>query len=267
MQAVDCAPAQLADAFRCANTPLGMQTIVAIIFINALFISVVCVSSLMPYMMRERNVFYRERASFMYAPEVHGLAHLLAEMPWLLLTVLIVLTPLYFMVGFEANAAAYFFYVFVIWLTVMCFVSLGQWSAALFSTGALAQAVISLVLPLAALFAGVYLPKEQLPNGKANGHPHVFWRWAFYIDPVAHAVEALVPSRFIDTSRPSTVNHTIAVPRGAGVEKVDALQFLAVTRGSHYEDRWNQVGYLIAIMGGLQLFHMYCLRYKIINTR
>ena len=36
-QAVDCAPAQAADAFVCTNTPDGMQSIGSIIFINSLF--------------------------------------------------------------------------------------------------------------------------------------------------------------------------------------------------------------------------------------
>jgi hypothetical protein len=259
-QAVDCAPAAHADSFVCENTPAGVQAIVGIIFVNALFVSVVCTTSLLPYMFRERAVLYRERAASMYAPEAHALAHLLVEMPWLLLTVHLVLTPLYFMVGFTPTAPAYWFYLLVIWLTVMCFVWLGQWCAALFSSGALAQAVVSLLLPLAALFAGVYLPKAQLPNGAATGHPHVYWLWFFYIDPVSHAVEALLPSRFYDPTRPSTVNRMIDVPRGAGFVPVDALRVVEATRGSRYEDRWNQVGYLVAIAGGLQVLHLFATR-------
>jgi hypothetical protein len=262
-QAVDCAPAQDADHFVCLNTPGGVQSIVAIIFITALFTSVVCTTALLPYMMRSRRVLYRERASSMYAPEAYALAHLLVELPWLLLTVFIVITPLYFMVGFTPTASAYFFYILVIWLTVLCFLSLGQWVSALFSTGALAQALLSLLLPLAALFAGVYLPKAQLPDGAATGHPHVHWVWAYYIDPISHAVEALVPSRFHDASRPTTVGHMIRVPRGAGFEEREALQFLRDTRGSRYEDRWSQVGYLVAIAGGMQLFHFYAVRHKV----
>jgi hypothetical protein len=294
-QAVDCAPAQHADRFVCNNTPGGVQSIVGIIFINALFgacprnayrarsrscgetltcaihsaaaVSVVCTTALLPYMMRARLVLYRERASYMYAPEAHALAHLAVELPWLLLTVFIVITPLYFMIGFTASTAAYFFYILVVWLCVLCFLSLGQWLGALFSTPAMAQAVLSLLLPLAALFSGMYLPKQQLPNGDANGHPHVFWRWAYEIDPVAHAIEALTPSRFYDAARPSTVQHKIAVPLGAGVQRIDALAFVEATRGSRYENRWNQVGYLCAIFGGLQLFHLYAVRFKVHASR
>lgn len=33
-QAVDCAPAQGADKFKCNNTPGGIQSIISIVFIN-----------------------------------------------------------------------------------------------------------------------------------------------------------------------------------------------------------------------------------------
>lgn len=67
------------------------------------------VSSCLPYMLRQRPVYYRERAARMYAPEAHGVAQLLVELPFTLLTVVVVLTPLYFMVGFSSNPEQYFF--------------------------------------------------------------------------------------------------------------------------------------------------------------
>jgi hypothetical protein len=85
---------------------------------------------------------------------------------------------------------------------------------------------------------------------------------------VEHAVEGLVPSRFHDMlSSPSRTNHTIAVPNGAGYANIDVMAFVEKTRGSSYDDRWNQVGYLIAIAGGFQLFHFYAVRFKVHVTR
>ncbi len=266
-QAVDCAPAQHADAFRCINTPLGVQAAISVVFVNALFSSVVCMSAYLPHSMRELAVFYRERAAGAYSPDAYALANLLVELPWLLLTVLLCISPLYFMVGFQATADAYFFYILVIWLCVTCFISMSQMFSALLSTSAMAQAVASLLLPLASLFAGVYLPKEQLPDGARNGHPHVYWRWMYESNPVAHAVEALVPSCFHDTASPSTVNHTVLVPRGAAVVPMPTLAYLKATRGYEYDNRWAQVGYLVAIAGGLQVGHVLAVRYKVHQTR
>jgi len=82
------------------------------------------------------------------------------------------------MVGFETAPGPFFWYLFIVWLNSMVFCSLGQWFAAMLSNGASAQAIVSLVMPLCALFGGIYLPKSQLPNGTKNGHPHVYWLWA-----------------------------------------------------------------------------------------
>jgi hypothetical protein len=132
-QAVDCAPAQHADHFKCNNTPGGVQSVVSICFIHALFISVVSQAALIPYMFRQRAVFYRERLSGMYRAEAHSLAHLLVEAPTLLLTVMVGVTPLYFMAGFNPKASSYFFYIFIIWLSCMSFAGVGQFYAAHFA--------------------------------------------------------------------------------------------------------------------------------------
>lgn len=65
----------------------------------------------------------------------------------------------------------------MVYVCVMSFISLGQTFSAVFSTGAVAQAFLSLILPLCAVFAGVYLPLPQIPNGTDNGHPGLFLRW------------------------------------------------------------------------------------------
>jgi ABC-type multidrug transport system ATPase subunit len=59
-QAVDCAPAQDADKFVCNNNPSGVQSLISIIFINSLFLPVVCMSALIPFMYRQ--VRTKERA-------------------------------------------------------------------------------------------------------------------------------------------------------------------------------------------------------------
>ena len=215
----------------------------------------------------------------MYAPEAHALAHALVEMAWLGFTVVFTLTPLYFMVGFANNAASYFFYMFIIWLDCLCFMGLGQWLVAMLPNAAMSQAATSLLLPIAAIFGGVYLPKNQLPNGAPN-HPGVYWLWLYYIDPVSHSFEALAGSRFADMSRPSTVNHMIDVPRGLEVDHYDALHFLEATRGmvrrsvifgalpltpvglQDYTHRFRQIGYMVAIAGGMQLAHLYAQHFK-----
>jgi hypothetical protein len=127
--------------------------------------------------------------------------------------------------------------------------------------------VNGLVLPLAALFAGVYLPAAQIPNGAATGHPNLYLKWIYYLNPVAHAFEALAATRFADASMPSTVGHMIEVPAGLGVVQVPAQQFVEATRASVHDERFRQIGYLVAIAGGMQVAHFYALHTKNHATR
>ena len=259
---VDCAPATGDDDFNCMNDTGGVQSIVSVVFLTTLFIAILCMNTMLPVLIRERAVFYRERFSSMYSSEVHALSYALAEIPWLIFLVFLIVTGFYFMAGFSSDPEQFFFYCLIVFLLTYVFISLGQWAAAYFPTAEVAQAVIGLVIPLAFLFGGLYLPQPQIPNGAENGHPHIYWQWAYYLDPISYALETLVPARFADKTRPTTVDYKINVPIGTQIIQVDSYDLVSNLYDAHYEDRWKDAGYLCAFIGGLQLFHMYATRFK-----
>jgi hypothetical protein len=75
-------------------------------------------------------------------------------------------------------------------------------------------------------------------------------------------LEALVPARFADKSRPSMVNHTITLQVGSQTIDVDSYQFVTELYSATYENRWADIGCLAAFIGGLQLCHLYATRFK-----
>jgi hypothetical protein len=85
---------------------------------------------------------------------------------------------------------------------------------------------------------------------------------AYYIDPISYALEALVPARFADMSRPSTVNHTIVLNVGGTSIPVDAKAYVTELYDADYNDRWPAIGCLAAFVVGLQACHIYATRYK-----
>lgn len=109
-QSFDCAPATGTDNYSCINDLGGVQSIVSCTFLTTLFIGILCMNTMLPVLMRERAVFYRERFSYMYQPEAHSLSYAIAEVPWLVLLVFLITTCFYFMAGFNPAAAYYFFY-------------------------------------------------------------------------------------------------------------------------------------------------------------
>ena len=178
----ECAPATGADHYACNNDLGGVQSVVAVVFITALFTSFLCMSTVLPVMVRERAVLYRERFSYMYAPEIHALSYFLAEVPWLVFQMLLTFAGTYFMLGFEVRADFFWTYIFIVGEMVLVFISIGQWAAAHFPTADVAQTTLGVILPLCFLFGGLYLPKPLIPNGPSDNpvtnHPHIYWQWA-----------------------------------------------------------------------------------------
>lgn len=81
-QALDCAPAQDADDFRCVDKATQVQAVMSVVFLSCLYVSVVHQSSALPFFFRQRPAFTRERQSSMYSPEAHALALVTVEAPW-----------------------------------------------------------------------------------------------------------------------------------------------------------------------------------------
>lgn len=101
--------------------------------------------------------------------EVHALSFAVMELPWLLLLVLIVVTPFYFMVGLNSSPGFYFFFILVVWQMGFTFISVGMLAAAVFPTAAVAQTVIGIAIPLCFLFGGLYLPCAASPLPVSDG--------------------------------------------------------------------------------------------------
>jgi hypothetical protein len=124
----------------------GMQSLTSVIFMGGLFVAILVMMLAMPNFFKERAVFYRERASYMYMPEVYTLTFFLIEIPWVWFNVWVSITILYFMCGFVAKASTYFFFVFVVWIASMVFLAMGQLLSSAVSTMNAAQVCTWLLL-------------------------------------------------------------------------------------------------------------------------
>ena len=80
------------------------------------------------------------------------------------------------------------FHVLVNVLVSYAFLSFGQAVACVCKTIQTAQAGTSAAIPIAfLLFGGLYLPLPQIP---------VYWKWGYYINPVAFAIQSVVALQF-----------------------------------------------------------------------
>ena len=121
------------------------------------------------------QIYYREAASKTYKQLPFAISMVLAEMPYSLLCAVTFFLPIYFIPGFnpEPSKAGYFF--FIVLITELFAVTLGQTIAAWTPSTFIAVLLNPFLIIIFALFCGVAVPKPQIPG---------FWRvWLYELDP------------------------------------------------------------------------------------
>ncbi|XP_074574926.1 ABC transporter G family member 36-like isoform X2 [Curcuma longa] len=154
-----------------------------------LFIGVQNSSSVQPVVAIERTVFYRERAAGMYSALPYAFGQVTIEIPYILVQALIYGVIVYSMIGFEWTAAKFFWYIFFMYFTLLYFTFYGMMAVGLTPNHHIASIVSAAFYAIWNLFSGFLIPRPQIP---------VWWRWYYWICPVAWTLYGLVVSQFGD---------------------------------------------------------------------
>lgn len=211
----------------------------------------------MPVLIRSRAVMYRERASRLYAPEVHAAAFALVELPWVGFTCLAVVPILYFMVGLVPTASAFFFFVFVTFTFAYMLLSLGHAIAALVPDAETAISLLSGIIPVFFLFGGLLIAASDIP---------VWFTWMYRLDPLSYAITAVAAPQF-QPRRPCSGPYpdgdcpTVTVLSAAGVARVDRVAYVEQHYGIYYADRWRCVGFIACFAAFNQVVHFLATRF------
>ncbi|ONK59473.1 uncharacterized protein A4U43_C08F6790 [Asparagus officinalis] len=154
-----------------------------------LFIGVQNASSVQPVVAIERTVFYRERAAGMYSALPYAFGQVAIELPYVLAQSLIYGVIVYAMIGFEWTVAKFFWYMFFMYFTLLYFTFYGMMAVGLTPNHNIASIVSSAFYAIWNLFSGFLIPRTKIP---------VWWRWYYWICPVAWTLYGLVASQFGD---------------------------------------------------------------------
>ncbi len=131
-----------------------------------------------------RLIFYRESAAKAYKQFPFALSMVLAELPYSVLCAVGFFIPLYYLPGFlgESSRAGYQF--FMILITELFSVTLGQMIAAITPSSFISMLLNPFIIIVFALFCGVTIPKPDIPG---------FWRaWLYQLDPFTRLVGGMV---------------------------------------------------------------------------
>uniref|UniRef100_A0A2N9HXZ1 ABC transporter domain-containing protein n=1 Tax=Fagus sylvatica TaxID=28930 RepID=A0A2N9HXZ1_FAGSY len=162
-------------------------------YASVLFLGVQNASSVQPVVAIERIVFYRERAAGMYSALPYAFAQVMIEIPYIFVQAVVYGVLVYSMIGFEWTVTKFFWYLFFMYFTLLYFTFYGMMAVALTPTHQIASIVSSAFYGIWNLFSGFLIPRTRIP---------VWWRWYYWICPVAWTLYGLVASQFGDVQKP-----------------------------------------------------------------
>ncbi|XP_060212779.1 pleiotropic drug resistance protein 1-like [Lycium barbarum] len=154
-----------------------------------LFLGVQNASSVQPVVAVERTVFYRERAAGMYSAIPYAFGQVIIEIPYIFVQAAFYGIIVYAMIGFEWTVAKFFWYFFIMYFTLLYFTFYGMMTVAVTPNQNVASIVAAFFYAIWNLFSGFIVPRPRIP---------IWWRWYYWVCPVAWTLYGLVASQFGD---------------------------------------------------------------------
>mmetsp|Transcript_10461 Transcript_10461/g.26329 ORF Transcript_10461/g.26329 Transcript_10461/m.26329 type:complete len:1533 (+) Transcript_10461:208-4806(+) len=176
----------------------------------------------------ERGPYYRERASYCYSSITYILSFILSELPYQLLSIVMIVIPVYFMAGLQLSAAHFFKFALVYLLSSLASTALCQASATITTSLAMATAVVSAILTIFAITAGYILSKADMPK------PYL---GVYYANYVSYSLEAFLSNEFsgLELSCPDNEG-AVPVPVMDSMGVMQTQYFCPMTSGEIYLD-------------------------------
>lgn len=137
-----------------------------------------------------RMIFYREGSSKMYGQFAFASSLVVAEMPYSILCAISFFLPIYYMPGFQMASSRAGYQFFVVLVTELFAVTLGQMIAAITPSPLISALLNPFIIITFALFCGVTIPGPLIPK---------FWRsWLHQLDPFTRLIGGMVVTELHD---------------------------------------------------------------------
>ncbi|KAI0386339.1 ABC-2 type transporter-domain-containing protein [Hypomontagnella monticulosa] len=234
----------------------------------------------------KRAIFFREQLSKMYSTFTFTLAMVVAELPYSILCSVAFFLPLYFIPGFQSEPERAGYQYFMVLITELFAVTLGQVLASIAPSSFVASQFDPFVVITFALFCGVTIPAPQMPG---------FWRaWLYQLDPFTRLIGGTVTTALDNLKvncRPWELNSFTApdgqtcgeymapfLEKGAGYivdNATSACQYCAYKVGNQFYEplgfsfdyRWRDLGIFLAFVGSNLIILFTASRFLNFNRR
>jgi ATP-binding cassette subfamily G (WHITE) protein 2 (SNQ2) len=155
-----------------------------------------------------RMISYREQMSKAYKIFPFALSMVIAELPYSVLCAVAFFLPIYYIPGLQSQSSRAGYQFFIILVTEIFAVTLGQMIAALTPSPFISSLCNPFVIIIFALFCGVTIPKPQIPK---------FWRvWLYELNPFTRLIGGMIVTELHDLQVHCTPEefNTFSAPSG-----------------------------------------------------
>ncbi|XP_014559723.1 hypothetical protein COCVIDRAFT_23948 [Bipolaris victoriae FI3] len=165
------------------NSRTSLQYRVFIIF-QVTVLPALILAQVEPKYAIQRTISFREQMSKAYKTFPFALSMVIAEMPYSILCAVAFFLPLYYIPGLNSESSRAGYQFFIVLITEIFSVTLGQAVAALTPTPFIASYCNPFIIIIFALFCGVTIPKPSIPK---------FWRvWLYELNPFTRLIGGMV---------------------------------------------------------------------------
>ncbi|KAI0155258.1 ABC-2 type transporter [Xylariaceae sp. FL1272] len=235
----------------------------------------------------KRAIFFREQLSKMYSTFTFTLSMVIAELPYSILCSVVFFLPLYFIPGFQAEPTRAGYQYFMVLITELFAISLGQVLAAISPSAFVSSQYDPFIVITFALFCGVTIPYPTMPY---------FWKvWLYQLDPFTRLISGTITTALnglVVNCRDAELNRFTAPDGqtcgeymenffsagGAGYlvnNNTMNCEYCAYTVGNQfynvfgydYNLRWRDLGIFIAFVGSNTLILFMATRFLNWNRR
>jgi hypothetical protein len=206
----------------------GAFSKMAVALNGILFVSIISLNTGIPNFARLRAVFYREAAAGFYARAAYPLALSAAEIPWTAFFGLVFLPINYFMIGFKADAGAFFTAYLALTVASFWYTTIGQGFIAFFPIPLLANIAGGMMIQFTILFGGINISVNKLGG----------WAWFYYVNGFAHALRLFFLPQYEGDKAIIAINGALSTKEAFAFEQL----------GLAAADKWQAFGALVAIV-------------------
>uniref|UniRef100_A0ACD5Y0G5 Uncharacterized protein n=1 Tax=Avena sativa TaxID=4498 RepID=A0ACD5Y0G5_AVESA len=171
------------------NEEQGLFTVLGCMYGITLFTGINNCQSVMPIVSIERSVVYRERFAGMYSPWAYSCAQVAIQIPYVLVQVVLFMLIAYPMIGYAWTAAKFFWFMYTMLCTLLCFTYLGMVTVSLTPNIQVASILASMFYTLQNLMSGFIVPAPQIPR---------WWIWLYHISPMSWTLNVFFTTQFGD---------------------------------------------------------------------